>query len=457
MKYMWEGRFAGKTRQDVINFTSSLDIDRGLALYDIRGSLAHCEVLRKAGIITDEEAGKIKKGLASVEEEIKSGKFLFRESDEDIHTAVERRLVEMVGKAGEKLHTARSRNDQIVLDEKLYLKDTMEHIMGGLSLLQKSLVEKAEEVFPMVISAYTHMQQGQPVLVSHYLLAYVEMLERDRGRMKDAFKRVDVLPSGSCACCGTSLGIDRKYMAGLLGFASVSGNSMDTVSDRDFITEPLSSCTMIMVHLSRFSEDMIIWNTSEFGFIELPDEFCTGSSIMPQKKNPDVLELIRGRAASSIGALTAILTLQKGLPLSYNRDLQEDKRHAFTAFGDTLFSLGILSDLVAGIRFKKERLLGSVTEFSLMTDIAEYLVRKKVPFRQAHAVCGRIVRHCLENGVPMKEFSLDQWKDFSPEFSGDIKDILNLESSVKSRISHGGTSPRLVRKEIDRWKKRISV
>ncbi|HNS31678.1 MAG TPA: argininosuccinate lyase [bacterium] len=457
MKYMWEGRFAKNTRQDVIDFTSSLDIDRQLAYHDIEGSSAHCKMLKKAGILTSAEAGKILKGLEAVKDEIADGKFIFIESDEDIHTSIERRLVELTGKTGEKLHTARSRNDQIVLDEKLFIREKVKLIIENIRLLQKSMLLKSEEVFPALMSAYTHLQQSQPVLVSHYFLAYIEMLERDRSRMEDAHKRNDILPSGSCACCGTSLDIDRRYMAELLGFSRISANSLDTVSDRDFLAETLSACATVMVHLSRFAEDMIIWNTTEFGFIELPDEYCTGSSIMPQKKNPDILELVRGKSASCIGALTAILTLQKGLPLSYNRDLQEDKRATFHAVADTLDSLKIMSGLTAGIMFRKERLYASINELTMTTDIAEYLVRKNMPFREAHAVCGRIVRYCMEKNKSLKSMGMEEWKSFSTQFSPDIKEILSYENSVKSKKSSGGTSPELVRKEIRRWKKKIMM
>jgi len=457
MKYMWEGRFAKNTRQDVIDFTSSLDIDRQLAYHDIEGSSAHCKMLKKAGILTSAEAGKILKGLEAVKDEIAAGKFIFIESDEDIHTSIERRLVELTGKTGEKLHTARSRNDQIVLDEKLFIREKVKLIIENIRLLQKSMLLKSEEVFPALMSAYTHLQQSQPVLVSHYFLAYIEMLERDRSRMEDAHKRNDILPSGSCACCGTSLDIDRRYMAELLGFSRISANSLDTVSDRDFLAETLSACATVMVHLSRFAEDMIIWNTTEFGFIELPDEYCTGSSIMPQKKNPDILELVRGKSASCIGALTAILTLQKGLPLSYNRDLQEDKRATFHAVADTLDSLKIMSGLTAGIMFRKERLYASINELTMTTDIAEYLVRKNMPFREAHAVCGRIVRYCMEKNKSLKSMGMEEWKSFSTQFSPDIKEILSYENSVKSKKSSGGTSPELVRKEIRRWKKKIMM
>lgn len=455
MKYMWEGRFDGKARKDVIDFTSSLDVDNRLALHDVKGSAAHCKMLKKAGILSEPEAKKILEGLDRIRIELVERKFPFEESDEDIHTAVERRLVELIGTAGEKLHTARSRNDQVVLDEKLFLKDCINMMCKNINILQRAMLIKADEIFPSIMPAYTHMQQSQPIVISHYFLAYIEMLERDRCRFTDACARVDVLPSGACACCGTSLDIDREYMAELLGFSGVSRNSLDTVSDRDFLSETLSACVIMMVHLSRFAEDMIIWNTSEFSFVELPDEYCTGSSIMPQKKNPDVLELVRGKAASCIGTLAGLLALQKGLPLSYNRDLQEDKSYAFQAFADAIHSLGILAGLTDNMSFNTEKVFSSLTQFSLATDIAEYLVSKKVPFRQAHAVCGKIVRYCIKKKKTLRDLDWDEWKSFSPGFSPDIKEVLSFEKSVESKKSAGGTSPETVRKEINRWKKRI--
>lgn len=453
MKYMWEGRFEKSIRKDVVAFSSSLNADSRLALYDIKGSIAHCRMLKKSGLLSAAEEQKITGGLKKIKKEFEDGKFAFKESDEDIHTAIERRLAEIAGKPGEKLHTARSRNDQIALDERLFLKDFLLLLINNIRSLQKALLSKGEENFPLIMSAYTHLQQSQPVLVSHYFLAYMEMLQRDIDRLKDAYRRMDVLPSGACACCGTSLDIDREYMAKLLEFSAVSKNSMDTVSDRDFLAETLSACTIIMVHLSRFAEDMILWNTSEFGFIELPDEYCTGSSIMPQKKNPDVLELIRGKSASCIGALTGILTMLKGLPLAYNRDLQEDKRTAFNALDDILDSTGILAGLVSRITFNKDKTSASLTGFTLTTDIAEYLVGKNMPFRQAHGVCGKIVRYCIENKKDFGSLKMEEWKKFSPLFSSDIKKILDFKNSVSSKKSQGGTSPKLVRKELDRWKK----
>ncbi len=453
MGYMWEGRFKDKVEDRVIDFTSSLDIDRKLALYDINGSIAHAKMLVKCGIISANAGEKIAAGLAKIKEELENKKFRFKKSDEDIHTAVERRLTEIIGKDGERLHTARSRNDQIVLDERLFLKDAIKRLNEGIKSLQKTMVFKAEDSFPIIMPAYTHLQQSQPVLLAHYLLAYVEMLERDKQRLKDAYKRMDVLPSGVCACCGTSLNIDRRYLAELLGFSGVSRNSMDTVASRDFLVESSGACVMLMLNLSRLSEDLIIWSTSEFGFVELPDKYCTGSSIMPQKKNPDVLELVRGKASSSIGMFTGLLALLKGLPLSYNRDMQEDRRTAFVIFEDAVSALGILKEMVSEMVFNKKETVKKLSEFTLTTDIAEYLVRKNVPFRQAHKICGAIVRYCIEKNKGLFSLEMKEWRNFSAEFSEDIKKILSFEGSVNAKVSEGGTARKSVKREINRWKK----
>jgi argininosuccinate lyase len=457
MGYMWGGRFKGKIDSGVVNFTSSLDVDRKLALYDIIGSTAHAKMLVKCGIISANAGEKIAVGLARIKEELENNRFIFKKSDEDIHTAVERRLIEITGKDGERLHTARSRNDQIVLDEKLFLKDVIKNLIEGIVSLQKTIVVRSKDSFPGIIPAYTHLQQSQPVLLSHYLLAYVEALERDKQRFKDAYERMDVLPAGVCACCGTSLNIDRKYLAGLLGFSKISKNSLDTVASRDFLVETSGDCVILMLNLSRLSEDLIIWNTSEFSFVELPDTYCTGSSIMPQKKNPDVLEIIRGKASSSTGMFTGLLTLLKGLPMSYNRDLQEDKRMAFGIFEDAISSLHVIEGLMSGIVFDKKVMEGAVSEFTLTTDIAEYLVRKGVPFRQAHRICGAIVRYCLEENKSLHSMKMNEWKRFSPKFAEDIKKILDFRGSVNSKISEGGTAQKLVKKEILRWEKALGI
>lgn len=452
MKYMWEGRFKETIEGDVIKFTSSLDIDKKLALYDIYGSIGHAKMLVKCKIISSKDGDAILSGLKKIKKEIEEGKFKFKPSDEDIHTAIERRLIEIAGNSGERLHTARSRNDQIVLDERLYLKDVITQIITLTSDFQRVLVAKAEKNISVIMSAYTHLQQSQPVLLSHYLLSFVDMFERDKSRAKEAYKRIDILPSGVCACCGSSLPIDRDFLAKTLGFSEVSRNSLDTVASRDFLIESIFVCVMLMLNLSRLSEDFILWSTHEFGFVELPERYCTGSSIMPQKKNPDILELIRGKSATAIGQLTGLMALMKGLPLSYNRDMQEDKYLAFGVFEDTVMSLDILSKLVSGMVFKKTAMIENISQFTLATDMAEYLVKKGVPFRQAHKICGAAVQYCLEKDKKFSDLTMKEWKDFSPKITDDIKTLLTFDNSVKGKKSYGGTAPELVRKEINKWK-----
>lgn len=453
MKYMWEGRFKSEPDSYMIDFTKSIDIDKKLAIYDIKGSIAYAEVLFKAGIIDEKEKDKIIEGLKKIEKEIKENKFEILPTDEDIHTAIERRLIEITGETGEKLHTGRSRNEQIVLDEKLYLKDEIKNILEGITGLQKVFIEKAEEYFGFIMPGYTHLKQSQPILISHYLLAFVEMFERDKNRLIDCYKRVDILPLGVGACAGTGLSIDRKYLARVLGFSNVSRNSIDTVSDRDFILEFATNCVIFLIHLSRFSEDIIIWNTDEFQFVELPDKFCTGSSLMPHKKNPDVFELIRGKSSSCIGSLTSLMCLLKGLPLSYNRDLQEDKKHLFEIVETVRSIIKILLKVIPEIRFNTERIKNMISQFTLATDIAEYLVRKNLPFRKAHSITGEIVRYCIENKKEISSLSLEEFRSFSPLFDRDILEYLKFENSVNSKKATGGTSFSNVKKELKRWKR----
>ncbi len=455
MKYVWEGRFKEEASKELIDFTSSVDIDKKLALYDIEGSIAHTKMLVKSGIIEKKDGEKIIGGLRKIKKECKDNKFEFKKTDEDVHTAIERRLIELVGEIGKKLHTARSRNDQIVLDEKLYLRDKVKEIIDKIKKLQKVFVDKAEKSLDIVIPGYTHLQQSQPLLLSHYFLAFVEMLERDRKRFENTYKNLDVLPLGSCACCGTSLPVDRKYLAEILNFSSISENSYDTVADRDFIIDVCTDCVILMLHLSRFSEDIIIWNTEEFKFIQLPDKFTTGSSIMPQKKNPDIFELIRGKSASFIGHLTGLLALLKGLPMSYNRDLQEDKRLFFPIIEDVLKILKILILSIPEVKFNKEIIENKISDFTLSTDIAEYLVKKGVPFRKAHNITGNIVKYCLEKNRKLRELEVKEFKKFSSKFSNDIKEILDFKNSINSKVSDGSTSLKNVKKEIKKWKRKL--
>ncbi len=456
MKYLWGGRFTEGLAEEVKDFTFSLAVDKKLARYDVAGSIAHARMLGKCGIISRPESARLVKGLERIARELAGGTFGFAESDEDIHTAIERRLIEIVGRAGGKLHTARSRNDQIALDERLYLRDAVRELDAGLAALQKALVSAAAKTPSVVMPEYTHLQHGQPVLLAHHLLAYVEMLQRDKGRLAGAAERTDELPLGAAACCGTSLPIDREYVARELGFARVSRNSVDTVSDRDFMIEMAAVCAIIMVHLSRLAEEFIIWNTEEFKFLELPDAFCTGSSLMPQKKNPDVLELVRGKAAVVTADLNGLLVLLKGLPLAYNRDMQEDKKFVFEAVETTSASLRVLARLIPGVVFNQARMKDQAGRgFLLATDVAEYLVAKGMPFRQAHGLCGRIVNYCLDQGKTLEILTLAEYRKFSPVFAGDIFNRLTLAAAVNARRSTGGTAAAGVKKELERWKKAL--
>jgi argininosuccinate lyase len=437
----WAGRFAEVSSPVMEAFTSSLAFDKRLAPYDIRGSVAHCRMLVKQKILSRFEGEKIIKGLESVQRELERRHFQFLPSDEDIHMAIERRLTEKIGPLGGKLHTARSRNDQVLLDVRLYLRDEIDTIQRLLSALQKQLARLAKRHSDVVMPGYTHLQRAQPVLLAHHLLAYYEMLSRDHERLLQCRERVDVLPLGAGALAGTTLPIDRHHVARLLGFSRVSENSLDTVADRDFIIEFLSACAILCMHVSRLAEELVLWASSEFGFIELPDAFATGSSMMPQKKNPDVPELIRGKAGRVYGNLFAVLTLLKGLPLSYNRDLQEDKEPLFDTVDTVKSVLTVLEAMLPRIVFREGRLReAALGGFTLATDVADYLVAKGLPFRKAHEVVGAIVRWCLTANKGLEQLSLEEWQRFSPLFGQDLFPRLTLESAVDRRRSYGGTA-----------------
>jgi argininosuccinate lyase len=454
MKKLWAGRFKEKTSGIVESFTESISFDRRLWKYDIAGSIVHAKMLGKQGIIPGNDAEKIVRGLEEIAVEIASGKFKFRQDLEDIHMNIEAALIKKIGDVGKKLHTARSRNDQVALDLRLYLRSEVRQIDALITDLQKKLLTSGEKHLDVIMPGYTHLQRAQPVLLAHHLLAYVEMFHRDRERLRDALRRVNVLPLGACALAGTSLPIDRGYVAKLLGFDSVSENSMDAVSDRDFAVEFLSDAALLAVHLSRMAEELVLWSTEEFSFVELPDAFTTGSSIMPQKKNPDVAELVRGKTGRVFGALISLLTTMKGLPLAYNRDMQEDKVAVFDAVDTIKASLSVLGAMVLNIRFHRKRMAGSAAEaYSTATDIAEYLVRKGMPFRDAHEVTGRIVLHCIENRKKLNEMKVSDLRKFSRLIDGDIYRYLTAEGSVMAKRSRGGTSKTEVKKQIKRLKK----
>lgn len=454
MKKPWSGRFTHKTSEAVELFTESISCDKRLWNSDIKGSMAHAKMLGKQGIISKKDAEAIIKGLKEIADDIRSGKFRWNKRLEDIHMNIEAVLIKKIGSKGKKLHSARSRNDQVSVDLRLYLKEETQSILSIISKLQKIIVRVSERQMNTIMPGYTHLQKAQPVLLSHHLLAYVEMLQRDKNRFEDTLKRIDVLPLGSCALSGTALPIDRTYVAKILGFKAVSGNSIDAVSDRDFTIEFCSCASLLMMHLSRLAEEIIIWSTDEFGFLEIPDEYATGSSIMPQKKNPDILELIRGKTGRVYGNLVSLLTMMKGLPLAYNRDMQEDKLPVFDT-GDTLKScLHILIDLLPKLKFHAKRMLeGAHGGFTTATDLVEYLVKKGIPFREAHEITGKIVRDCLENKKQLQSLTLNELKKYSPRITKDIYSVLKPVASVESHSSYGGTSSSEVKRQIKRYKR----
>jgi argininosuccinate lyase len=456
-KKLWGGRFKKETRKSVEKFSASVGFDKRLYREDIDGSIAHAKMLSKVGIISKQESQKIVKGLEEIEEEIERGKFPFREELEDIHLNIEKRLIEKIGDVGGKLHTARSRNDQIALDERLYLRREAQDILSLIKELAEAFLNSAEKNIGVITPSYTHLQRAQPVLLSHYLLAYVEMLKRDRDRYIDCIKRINVMPLGAGAVAGTSFSIDREYVAELLGFPQVTRNSIDTVSDRDFIVEFISASAILMMHLSRLSEDLVLWSSKEFDFIDLGDEFTTGSSIMPQKRNPDVAELVRGKTGRVYGNFIAILTLMKGLPLSYNRDMQEDKEPMFDTADTIKSSLGVVSAMMKNVTFKPENMKKALYNgFINATDLADYLARKEMPFRQAHETTGRMVSYCEEKKRELSQLNLAELKMFSNLFEEDVFEYITPEGSVSSRKSYGGTARESVLKNLDEIKREIS-
>ncbi len=455
-KKPWGGRFSEKTDVVVEDFTSSIYIDKRLYAYDIKGSIAHCRTLAKGGIISEDDADVLIDGLRDIKMEIDRGNFQFDHRLEDIHMHIEARLVEKVGKIAQKLHTARSRNDQIALDVRMYLRDETEGIIASLVLLRKVIVDLAAANISAALPGYTHLQRAQPVLLSHHLMAYYEMFSRDAERFKDGLKRTNVMPLGSAALAGTTYPIDREYTAQLLEFPNISTNSIDAVSDRDFIVEFISAASLCMVHLSRISEEMIIWSSSEFGFIELPDSFATGSSIMPQKKNPDVPELVRGKTGRVFGDLVSMLTIMKSLPLSYNRDMQEDKATLFDTVDTLTECIDIYIAMLPKIKINQEAMLqATTTGFLNATDMADYLVTKGMPFRQAHDCVGNAVSYALNKNRELHELDLEELKSFATIIEGDIFDILSTEQMISRRKSIGGTATENVLAAINAAKENL--
>jgi len=447
----WGGRFTQPTDAFVEEFTASISFDKRLYRQDIKGSIAHARMLGRQGIISGEDVDAILKGLQEILVQIEEGEFDFSLSLEDIHMNIKARLSAAIGEAGKRLHTARSRDDQVALDIRLYMRDELVEICTYLDQLIDSLLHQAEENLEVVMPGFTHLQTAQPILFSHHMLAYVEMFKRDKARMEDCMKRVNILPLGAGALAGTTFPIDREYVAEQLGFPEVSRNSLDAVSDRDFALEFLAAASILMMHLSRFSEELILWSTSEFRFIELSDAFCTGSSIMPQKKNPDVPELVRGKTGRVYGNLMTLLTVMKSLPLAYNKDMQEDKEPLFDTIDTVKGSLKIFADMIREMRVKAEQMRQAAAKgFSTATDVADYLVRKGVPFRDAHAVVGKAVHYCIEEGMDLGELTLAEWQLFSMKIEEDISSVITLEASVNARRIIGGTALERVRAEIKR-------
>ena len=447
----WAGRFTQPTDKFVEEFTASIDFDKRMYRYDIQGSLAHARMLARQGIISKDEAQQIMAGLESILVDIEKGKFEFKVALEDIHMNIEARLIERIGAVGGKLHTARSRNDQVALDVRLYLRDELKEILGYLDQLQESLLAQAEGNLGVIMPGYTHLQTAQPILFAHHMLAYYEMMKRDAGRMHDVLKRMNVLPLGAGALAGTTFPIDREFVAEQLGFSGVTRNSLDSVSDRDFAIEFCAASAILMMPLSRLSEELVLWSSADFAFIELTDAFCTGSSIMPQKKNPDVPELVRGKTGRVYGNLISLLTLMKSLPLAYNKDMQEDKEPLFDSIDTVKGSLKIFADMIALMKVRAENMrVAAARGFSTATDVADYCVRKGLPFRNAHEVVGKTVRYCIENGKDIPELSIEEFRQFSELIDEDIYDFVTLEASVNARRATGGTAREAVEREIAR-------
>lgn len=458
MEKLWGGRFSERPHRLVEEFTASVPFDLRLYRQDIAGSIAYCKALVKAKVLTEEEGERIEKALHQIRREIEEGKLIPRPEDEDVHTLIEGRLKEEVGEAAGKLHTGRSRNDQVALDLRLWLKEEIDQLLEAFKALQGALVELAERYLGVVAPGYTHLRKAQPVLLSHHFMAYYEMFKRDRARMAECRQRVDVLPLGSGALAGNPYSIDRQLLAELLGFSQISANSMDAVSDRDFAIEFLAAASIAMMHLSRLSEELILWSSTEFGFISLPEAFCTGSSIMPQKVNPDVLELVRAKTGRVYGALVTLLTVLKALPLTYNRDLQEDKEPLFDAVDTLKASLQLMASLLKGIEIREGRLRRAAEEdFTLATELADYLVHKGVPFRQAHRAAGAVVRYAEEKGKDLRGLSLEEIKRLCPEAEEDVFEWLRVERSLGRRDLLGGTAPERVKEAIQRAKEELGL
>jgi len=449
---LWGGRFSTKLNDQAWDLNSSLPVDQRMAIQDVDGSIAWANALHQANVLLDEEHASIARGLATVREEFSSGQFSFAPSDEDIHTAVERRLTELIGVTAGKLHTGRSRNDQVATDFRLWMLQAIPILDSALKDAQSALVEQAELAGETLMPGYTHLQRAQPILLAHWWLSHYHPLQRDHERLTDLIKRVSILPLGSGALAGTPVLVDRAALAESLGFAVASPNSLDAVSDRDFAAEFLFCATMIGIHLSKLSEQIVLYTSAEFGFFELSDAFSTGSSLMPQKKNPDVFELTRGKAGTLIGMLTGLLATLKGLPSTYDKDLQEDKAPVFTATDTLLAILPVITGALRTITAKPERMHNAIDSFMMATDLADYLVGKGIPFRETHAIAGKAVRLAGEKNIQLDELLLEAYQALCPAFEADVYQVFDALKSVEKRNAIGGTSPQSVKKQIQQIK-----
>jgi argininosuccinate lyase len=453
----WSGRFTESTDAFVEAFTASIDFDKRLYRHDIAGSIAHARMLAHVGILTPEESTRIVQGLEDIRADIERGDFAWSVALEDIHMNIEARLIDRIGDTGKKLHTGRSRNDQIATDMRLYLRDEIDAVCAELTRLQTALVEIAEQEAGTIMPGFTHLQVAMPVSFGHHMLAWEAMLERDHQRLQDCRKRVNIMPLGAAALAGTSFPIDREYTAQLLEFDAPAGNSLDAVSDRDFVIEFCSAASLVMLHLSRFSEELILWSSAQFNFIELPDRFCTGSSIMPQKKNPDVPELVRGKSGRVTGNLVSLLMLMKSQPLAYNKDNQEDKEPLFDSVDTLRGSLRVFADMMPTIEVHREAMEKAARQgFSTATDLADYLVRKGIAFRDAHEIVGKAVRYGLESSKDLADMSLDELQGFSEAIDNDVFAVLSLAGSMAARDHTGGTAPSQVRNAIAVARQRLA-
>ena len=454
---LWGGRFSQSTDKAVEAFTVSVQYDKRLAYYDIQGSIAHARMLGDCHIISKAESEQIITGLRSILREIEAGQFSWHDELEDVHMNIEASLTKQIGETGKKLHTARSRNDQVATDMRLYLRDALDDLAAGLKQLSQALISLADIYSETIMPGYTHLQSAQPVTFGHHMLAWEQMINRDTQRLIQTRERLNVSPLGAAALAGTTYAIDRQQTARELGFDRPSENSLDSVSDRDFIIEFCSNTALLGMHFSRMAEEMIIWSSDRFNFVDLGDAFCTGSSIMPQKKNPDVAELLRGKSARLISNHTRLLILMKGQPLAYNRDNQEDKEPLFDSVDTSISCVNILAQMLSNIQVDKKNMYQAAIEgFSTATDLADYLVKKQIPFRDAHEIVGRVVSYCIENQLQLRQVKLDRFREFSHLIEDDVYNCLTVEGSVNSRDHIGGTAPQQVREAIKRAKKFLS-